>query len=250
MYFNITCVIRPNPRLDALAFVDLLSRWFTRVTSCPSSFKICFVTIPSEIPVVRACNSASAELKLCDCCVLDHVERVALHHCVTPPVVLLHVCCCLAQSLSVYTFANCGNVLISIKHFALWTPYKCCAMRFTFFSSLSEGQVIFLAVSFTLYMMSARSWQMCINFPTGVLYTARFSFSSWTSDSVVGGLFTIGVVTGRESSRPSTVITSRKNFGFAFDLTRANIHHSFSQSLCQKRKCDHPVAPFVPQCAS
>ena len=36
----------------------------TRVASCPSSFKRCFVTIPSEIPAFKAWNSASAELRL------------------------------------------------------------------------------------------------------------------------------------------------------------------------------------------
>ena len=36
-------------------------------------------------------NSASAELKLTYCCVLDQAERVVLPHCVTPPPVLLHV---------------------------------------------------------------------------------------------------------------------------------------------------------------
>ena len=82
---------------------------FTRVTSCSSSFQRCFVIIPLAIPVVRAYNSASAELKLTDCCVLDHADRVALPNCVTPPLVFLHVWCCLAQSLSVYTFTDCGN---------------------------------------------------------------------------------------------------------------------------------------------
>ena len=34
------------------------------------------------------------------------------------------------------------------------------AMRFTFISSLTVVHMIFLAVSFTLYMMSARSWHI------------------------------------------------------------------------------------------
>ena len=76
-----------------------------------------FFTIPSAIPVVKAYNSASAGLKLTDCCVLDHAERDTHLHCVTPPLVLLHVWCCPAQSLSGYTLMNCGNVLISTKHF-------------------------------------------------------------------------------------------------------------------------------------
>ena len=70
-------------------------------------------------------------------------------------------------------------------------------------------------VSFTLHMVSASSWHMYNSFPTAVLYTARFSFSSSTSDSVVGVLFTLGVTTGLESSRQSTTTTSRMYFGFA-----------------------------------
>ena len=46
-------------------------------------------------------------------------------HCVTPPLVLLHVWCCPSQSLSVYTFTCCANVLTSTKHLALGTPFKC-----------------------------------------------------------------------------------------------------------------------------
>ena len=64
-------------------------------------------------------------------------------------------------------------MLISIKHFAIGTPFKCLAMRFTFISSLSVGLMIFLAVSFTLYRMSAHSWHMYNSFHTAVLYAAR-----------------------------------------------------------------------------
>ena len=56
-----------------------------------------FVTIPSATPVVRAYNSASAELKLTVCCVIDHAVSVAFHHCTAPPLVLLHVVACPAQ---------------------------------------------------------------------------------------------------------------------------------------------------------
>ena len=130
--------------------------------------------------------SASAELKLTVCCVLDHAVSVAFPHCTTPPLVLLHVVACLAQSLSVYTFTNFEGVMISIKLFALGAPFKYLTIRFRFISSLSVGHVVFLAVSFTLYMTSARSWHMYDSFPTTVLYIARLSPSSSTSDSVVG----------------------------------------------------------------
>ena len=88
-----------------------------RVSSSSQFFQEMFFTIPSAIPVVKAYNSASAGLKLTDCCVLDHAERDKHLHRVTPPLVLLHVWCCPAQSLSGYTLMNCGNVLISTKHF-------------------------------------------------------------------------------------------------------------------------------------
>ena len=114
-----------------------------RITSCPNSCKRCFVTIPSAIPVVTAYTSASAKLKLTVCCFRDHAVSVAFHHCTTPPLV------CPAQSLSVYTFTNFGGVTISIKHFALGTPFKYLTIRFKFISSLSVGQVIVRAVSFT-----------------------------------------------------------------------------------------------------
>ena len=134
---DLTLVWMPMP-----AQIDT-STSFTRVTSRYGSFKRCFVTIPSANPSVTAYISASAKQKLTDCCVLDHAERVALLHCVTQPLVLLHVKCSPAQSLSVYTFTNCGNVLSSIKRFALGTPFKCRAMRFIFSPSLSVGQRIF-----------------------------------------------------------------------------------------------------------
>ena len=114
-----------------------------------------------------------------------------------------------------YTFTNFGGVTISIRHFALGTLVKCLTIRFTFISSFSVGQMIFRAVSFTLYMISARSWHMYNSFPTAVLDTARLSFSSSTSDPVVGVLLTLGVVTGFASSRPRTAMTSRMYFGFA-----------------------------------
>ena len=104
MYFNLTCCVRPNPRLDAHAFSHSLSTWFTRVTSYTSSFKTCFVTIPSAIPVVQAYSSASAEHELTDRCVRDHAERVALHQ--------LHfsTACALASHGLPWQVAVCAHV--------------------------------------------------------------------------------------------------------------------------------------------
>ena len=172
---------------------------FTRVTSCPSSSKRCFVTIPSE-------------LKLTDCCVLDHAERVALPHCVTLPLVLLRVSCCFAQSLSVYTFAFCANVLISIKHFALGTIFQVSCdvlhVHLVALSGTGDFSCCLVHAVHNVNTLLAHVQQLSHG-----LYTARFSFSSLTSDSVVGVLFTLGVVTCLES-RPSTAITSRMYFGF------------------------------------
>ena len=94
------------------------------ITSCPNSCKRCFVTIPSATPVVRAYNSASAELKLTVCCVRDHAVSVAFPHCTTPPLVLLHVVAWPARSLSVYTFTNFGGVMLSIRLFASGAPFR------------------------------------------------------------------------------------------------------------------------------
>ena len=195
---------------------------------------------PFRNSAIKAYNSVSAELKHNDCCVLDQTERVAFPHCVPPPLVLFHVCCCPAQSLSVYTFTNGGNLLISIKHFALGTPFNFLATRFTFISSLSVGQMISLAVSFTLYMMSARSWHMYNNFPTAVLYIARFSFSSLTNDSVVGVNDTFRVAKHGNQSLDCNL-----------DLLLPSFREPFSRSLCQEEtRFYHPIAPLVPQCAS
>ena len=110
-----------------------------RVTSYPSSFKRCLVTIPSSLPVVRAYSSASAELKLTDWCVRDHADNVASPHCATPPLVLLQVVGCPAQSPSVYTFTDCGEVMISVRHIAPGAPFKYRVMRFMVISSLCSG---------------------------------------------------------------------------------------------------------------
>ena len=111
------------------------------------------------------------------------------------------------QSLSVYTFTNFGNVLISIKHFALSFQLSCGALHVHLVALGGTGDLCCCL----LHAVHDVSTLLA----TAVLYTARFSFSSSTSDSVVGVLFTLGVATGLESSRPSTAIMSRMYFGFA-----------------------------------
>ena len=71
-------------------------------------------------------------LKLTDCCVGDQAAKAALHHCTNRPVVLLRVVSWPAQSLSVYTLTECGNVTTSIKHFAHGKLLKHLTMRFTY----------------------------------------------------------------------------------------------------------------------
>ena len=124
LHFSIACFILPSPLLPAHAFADWLSTWFMRITSCPNSCKRCFVTIPLATPVVKAYSSASAELKLTVCCVRDHAVSVAFLHCTTPPLVLLHVVACPAQSLSVYMFTNFGGVMISIRLFCTRSAFQ------------------------------------------------------------------------------------------------------------------------------
>ena len=177
--------------LGCPCFCRLTSTWFMRITSCPNSCQRCFVTIPSAIPVVKAYNSASAELRLTVCCVRDYAVSV-----------FLHVVAWLAQSLSVYTFTNFGGVTISTRHFALGTAFRYLTLLCRNFSCCLLHAVH--DVCSFLYN----------NFSTTVLYIARLSFSSSTSDSVVGVLFTLGVVTGFASSKPRTAITSRMYFGF------------------------------------
>ena len=130
---------------------------------------------------------------------MDQAERVVLLHCLTPPLVLLHVWCCPAQSLSVYTFTNEGKLLISLRleHLHLHLVALCGTRDLScyFFDAVHDVGTLLAHVH--------------------RLPTPRLSFSSSTSDSVVGVLFTLGVETGLESTRQSTAITSRMYFGFA-----------------------------------
>ena len=154
-------------------------------------------------------------------------------HCTTPPLVLLHVVAGPAQSLSVYTFTNFEGVMTSIRFFALGAPFKYLTIRFRFISSLSVD-VIFLAVSFTLYMTSARSWHMYNNFPTTVLYIARLSPSSSTSDSVVGVLHTW--------SHHGFCFFQTKNIYHASDVLRIRFHRV---SSCRSLKHSAQETEFV-----
>ena len=181
-------------------------------------------------PVVRAFNSASAELKRTVCCVRDHAVSVAFPHCTTPPLVLVPRCCLacpIAVCVHVHELRKCSD----FDQALCGVPFKYLTIRFRFISSLSVGHVMFLAVSFTLYMTSARFWHMYNNFPTTVVYIARLSPSSSTSDSVVGVVFTLGVITG-------FTFLNREH------LSRIGCTSAFSRSLCPRRKICHPSSPF------
>ena len=94
------------------------------VTSCPSSCKRCFVTIPSAIPVVRAYNSASAELKLTVCCVRDPCCEgcVSLvHNSATYAFACCWLTCPIAVCVHVHELWGCND---SIRHFALGTHFQ------------------------------------------------------------------------------------------------------------------------------
>ena len=151
-----------------------------------------------------------------------------------------HVCCSPAQSLSVYTCTNGGNLLISIKHFALATPFKYLAMRFTLISSHSEEQMISLACIIHAVHDVSTLLAHVQQLHTAALYMARFSFSNLTNDSVVGVLFTLGVAKHGNQCLDCTL-----------DLLLPNFHEPFSRSLCQEEtRFYHPIAPLVPQCTS
>ena len=152
-----------------------------RVTSCPNSCKRCFVTIPSAIPVVRAYNSASAELKLTVCCVRDHAVSVAFS-----TAQLRRMCfCALLLGLS----NRCLCTRSRTSEVSRFRPSSLHLERLSSISQYASNS------SHHSHMMSVRSWNMYNNFPTTVLYIARLSLSSSASDSVVGVLLTVGVVT-------------------------------------------------------
>ena len=136
--------------------------------------------------------------------------------------------------------------MISIKHFALGTPFRYLAMRFTVISSLSVGHMIFLGVSFMLYMMSARTWHMYNSCPTAVLYTARpMSPARPMTRSLASS-----------SRSESTLVwilpdhAHQSRLGCTSDLLTPSIHEPFSRSLCRERRFCRPVSPFVPRSAS
>ena len=174
--------------------------------------------------------------------VLDHAVSVAFPHCTTPPLVLLHVVACPAQSLSVYTFTNFDGVMISIKLFPLGAPFKYLSMRFRFISSLSVEHVIFLAVSLTLYMMSCSFPGTCTTvFPQLFCTLLVFSpsqlnerFCRWRP------LHTW--------SHHWFCFLQTKNIHHILDVLRIRFHTNilvpFAQSLCPGNKFCHLSSPF------
>ena len=144
------------------------------------------------------------------------------------PTAQLHRLCSCRSSAALPSRCLCtrprtaGMLMIPTRHFALETLFKYRVVRLMFISSLLVEQWIFRAVSFALYMMSARSWHTCNSFSTGVLCTARFSYSSATSDSP------LGVATGLESSRRSTAVTSRMYTRICFNRVSTSCYHDKS----------------------
>ena len=202
----------------------------------PQLFQEMLVTMPSTIPVVRAPNSASAELRLTDCCVRDPPETVAFS---------------IAQHRRLYSCRSWADLpsrrLSECSDFALCnldTLQVSCHALHVHLVVLSETQDLSCCFQHAVHAVCVLS--MFYSFPTAVLQTARLSLSNSTSDSVVGVLLTLGRTTGRESSSPSTAI----RLGCTSDSFQPGIRKLFSRSLGQERTFDRPAVPVVPHCAS
>ena len=189
---------------------------FCRLTVGPNSCKICFVTIASATPVVRTFYSASAELKLTACCVRDHCCECCitpLHNSVTCALARGSLSCPIAVCMHVHELWRCNDfdqALCTRSAFQIFLQY---ASRSSRGSQLDTWSFLLFPSRCTWRLLAPGT--CTIVFPTTVLYIARLSPSSSTSDSVVGVLFTLGVITGFASSQPRTLITFRTYFGFA-----------------------------------
>ena len=116
---------------------------FTRVILLPSSLMRCFMTMPSTIPDVY--SSASAALKLADCCVRHHAAKFALLRRRTPPLALSHVP--VAVCVHIHGLWECDDVDITLR---TWDPFTHLMTGFMRISSLSVGCKIFHDICFTL----------------------------------------------------------------------------------------------------
>ena len=101
----------------------------------------------------------------------------------------------------------------------------CARNTFTFTSSLSVGHVIILAVSLTLYMMSARSWHMCSSFP-------RLASRSPARPVNLSLVSSSHLESRLVSSLPDQAQRSR--LGCTSDLPQPSIHEPFFQYSAEK----------------
>ena len=127
-----------------------------RVTSCPNSSKRCY----------SATCTFTCRWLTCPIAVCVHVNEL--------------------WGCNDFDQALCTRSAFQVSHDTLHV----------FLITLGRTNGFSCCLSFTLYMMSVLSWHMYNSFHMAVLYTARFSFSSSSSDSVVGVLLTPGVATG------------------------------------------------------
>ena len=129
-----------------------------------------------QFQLSRADTSASTELRLTDCCVRDHAQGFVSspHHSAACALVGPGLTCPVAVCVDVHRLRECDDFDLAVCTLRTLFWYR--VMRFLFISSLSGRQRIFRNVSFTLYMMSARSWHTDSGFPTAVLYAARLRF--------------------------------------------------------------------------
>ena len=162
----------------------------------------------------QSARSASAELKLTDCCVLDQTERVVLSHCVNPPRVLWYVWRCLAQSVCAHVHERresvdldqslCDRDTLQVSHDALHVhlvalsgahDLSCCSLHAVHCVSTLLAHVQQLSHGCSVH--------------GSLLSPARPATLSLASSSRSESN------TGLESSRPSTAITTRMYFGFS-----------------------------------
>ena len=209
----------------------------------PVLCKRCFVTILSAIPVVRVCNSASAELKITAGCVLEHAEGVALPLCVTAPLVLLRESGAVLSSRCLCTRSRTDQTLCSRDTFEV----SCDALH-VHLVALSGTEDLSCCFLHAVHDVSTHKYNC---FLAAVLYTPRFSFSSLTSDSLVGVLFRLGVATGLESSRPKHGNHVSDVLGICLNRVSTSLSHDhfakkenlIAQSLQSPRQCASCIDP-------
>ena len=213
-----------------------------RITSCPNSCKRCFVTISSAIPVVKAYNSASAELRLTVCCVRDHAVSVAFLLCTTPPLVLLHVVAWPAVCVHVPELWSCNDF-----DQALFT--------WNAFQEVSHDtlQIQLITVdrtsNFSCCLLHAANDVLLVPGTCTTIYPQMFcTFLVFRSPAqrVILSLAS----SSRSESSPVLLLPYQEQIsrlGCTSDSPPPSILVPFAPPLYPRRKFCHPTSPFVQQ---